>query len=250
MARSRSAKPKASAGEQLPLFRPHGGARRGAGRPRASGRRSEAHKERPFHHGRHPVHVVVRVVDAIGNLRRRDTYLAIQHATVTAARREVFRIVHLSVQRTHLHLIVEAETKAALAAGMQGFEISAAKQLNAAISRRRPGPRRRGQVFADRYHATVITSPRQTRHVLGYVMGNWRKHEEDRNPKLHGWTIDWFSSAIAFPDWAEYGDAPFLWRWPEGYAPLIVFRPRTWLLRVGWKKSSPTISYREVPSSR
>jgi hypothetical protein len=43
-----------------------------------------------------------------------------------------------------VHLLVEAKDKAALARGMQGFQISAAKQLNRAISKRRPGPRRRG----------------------------------------------------------------------------------------------------------
>jgi len=41
---------------------------------------------------------------------------------------------------------------------MQGFQISAAKHLNAAISKGKPGPRRRGTVFPDRYHAEIITS--------------------------------------------------------------------------------------------
>src|SRR5205814_9644640 len=94
------------------------------------------------------------------------------------ARRCDFRIVHLSIQRTHLHLLVEADDKAALASGMQGFQISAAKQLNAAISRGKP-QRRRGTVFPDRYHAEIITSPRQARHSLAYVLANWRKHRED-----------------------------------------------------------------------
>jgi hypothetical protein len=46
-----------------------------------------------------------------------------------------------SAQRTHLHLLVEAKDKEALAAGMQGFQISAAKHLNAAISKGKPGLR-------------------------------------------------------------------------------------------------------------
>jgi len=51
-----------------------------------------------------------------------------------------------------------------------------------------------------------------------------------------------------FPDWAEYGDEGFLWRGPPTYEPLWVYRPRTWLLREGWKIHGATISCREVPS--
>jgi REP element-mobilizing transposase RayT len=62
-------------------------------------------------------------------------YRVVREATLTTARREDFRIVHLSIQRTHIHLLVEANDKRALAAGLQGFQISAAKHLNAAISK-------------------------------------------------------------------------------------------------------------------
>jgi hypothetical protein len=53
-----------------------------------------------------------------------------------------------------------------------------------------------------------------------------------------------------FPDWTEYGDEWFLWRGPPTYEPLWVYRPRTWLLREGWKKHGATISCREVPSMK
>ena len=145
--------------QQLVLFRPRGGKLRGAGRPPKGQRAGSPHKERPFLHARYPVHVVLRVVGAVGSLRRRCVYQAIREATLTTALREDFRIVQLSLQRTHVHLLVEADDKAALARGMQGFQISAAKHLNAAISKGKPGPRRRGVVFPDRYHAEIITSP-------------------------------------------------------------------------------------------
>jgi REP element-mobilizing transposase RayT len=258
--------------EQLPLFAPRaqrGGKRRGAGRPAKRPRAGSPHKTRPELVARHPVHVVLRTVAAIGNLRTRSAYRAIREATLTTARREDFRIVHASIQRTHIHLLVEANDKQALAAGMQGFQISAAKHLNAAVGARsavagehaqhgqhassRPppwqrGPRRRGTVFPDRYHATIITTPRQARHVLAYIMGNFRKHEEDRAQPMSNWTIDWFSTAAMFPGWAEYGDAPFLWRGPKTYDPLVVYQPRAWLLREGWKLHGP-ISCHEVPSA-
>jgi len=238
--------------EQLPLFKKRGGKRRGAGRKPTGKRAGSSHKARPELKARHPVHVVLRVVDAVRTLRRRLTYHAIREATLTTARREDVRIVHVSIQRRHVHLLVEADGKAALAAGMQGFQISAAKHLNAAISRGKPGPRRRGRVFQDRYYAEVITSPTQARHALAYVLSNWRKHEEDRRQPMSEWKIDWFSTAAMFPGWAEYKpyeDEPFLWRGPPTYDPLVVHQPRTWLLREGWRKSGP-ISCREVPSAR
>jgi len=235
--------------EQLALFKKRGGKRRGAGRPPKGKRAGAPHKKRPFLHARYPVHIVLRVIAAVGNLRRRCVYQAIREATLTTARREGFRIVHLSVQRTHIHLIVEADDKRALASGMQGFQISAAKHLNAAISKGKPGPRRRGTVFPDRYYAEIITSPRQARHTLAYVMLNFRKHREDQAEPVSSWKLDWFSSAILFPGWVEYGDEAFLWRGPPTYDPLIVHQPRTWLLREGWRKAG-TISCYEVPSAK
>jgi len=235
--------------EQLVLFKQRGGKRRGAGRPPKGARAGSPHKARPILQARYPVHVTLRAIAAVGSLRRRVTYKAIREATLTTARRERFRIVQLSIQRNHVHLIVEADNKEALAAGMQGFQISAAKHLNAAISKGKPGPRRRGSVFPDRYHAEIITSPSQARHALSYVMNNFRKHQEDRVSPMSTWTIDWFSSAATFPGWAEYGDQAFLWRGPETYDPLIVYQPRTWLLREGWKKTGE-ISCRAVPSAR
>jgi REP element-mobilizing transposase RayT len=176
-------------------------------------------------------------------------YQAIREATLTTARRENFRIIHLSVQRTHVHLLVEAHDKTALASGMQGFQISAARHLNAAISKGKPGARRRGAVFPDRYHAEIITSPRQARHALSYVMNNWRRHQEDLRAPMSSWTIDWFSSAAMFPGWVEYGEESFLRRGPATYDPLVVYQPRTWLLREGWKKAG-SISYHEVPATK
>jgi len=239
--------------EQLALFpdkeeKKRGGKRRGAGRPPKGVRAGERHKKRPAHNPQHPVHIVLRVVKAVGSLRRRRTYLAIRSATRTSARREGFRIVHLSVQRTHVHLLVEAKSKAALASGMQSFQISAAKHLNAAISIGRPGPRRRGAVFPDRYHAVVIDSPRQARHALSYVINNWRKHREDRGEVTRTWNIDWYASGAMFPDWKERGQKGFALEGPRELPPLTVSAPRTWLLTRGWKMHG-AISCREVPSA-
>jgi hypothetical protein len=109
---SRSAEPA-----QLVLFRKRGGKRRGAGRPPKGARAGSPHKTRPFLHARYPVHVTLRAISAVGRLRRRCVYRAIREATLTTARREDFRIIHLSIQHNHVHLLVEASDKHALASG-------------------------------------------------------------------------------------------------------------------------------------
>src|SRR4051794_20273518 len=91
-----------------------GGARKGAGRPRKGARSSERHETRAQLTGRDPILVTVRVAKAVGSLRKRQIYRALRFALITVAVREDFRIVHFSLQRTHLHLIVEATSKRAL----------------------------------------------------------------------------------------------------------------------------------------
>ena len=107
--KTRGKTPGSSEPEQLPLFPAPAkrGRKRRVGRKR-SARAGSPHKVRPELAARHPVHVVLRVIKDVGNLRRRFTYKAIREATLTAARREDFRIVHLSIQRTHVHLLVES----------------------------------------------------------------------------------------------------------------------------------------------
>jgi REP element-mobilizing transposase RayT len=229
---------------QQALFR-RGGKRKGAGRKAMKARAGTSHDARPCVDGKQALHVVLRVVPEIGNLRRPEMYRAVQEATVVAALRERIRIIQLSVQATHIHLVLEVDNKQALARGMQGFQISVARNLNTVLGDGRR--RRRGRVFADRYHLTVVRSPTQARNVLAYVMNNWRKHREDQSGAASTALVDRFSSGISFPDWREREDEPWMWRVPEDHEPLLVYRPRSWLLREGWKRAG-TISAREVPS--
>jgi hypothetical protein len=58
-----------------------------------------------------------------------------------------------------------------------------------------------------------------------------------------------FSSGILFPDWQELQDKDLMWPFRDTYDPLVVYRPRTWLLREGWKAHGG-ISARDVPGTR
>ena len=217
------------------------------GRPPNGRRAGSPHKTRPALKGRFPVHVVMRVVGELGSLRKRDCYQALRWATLTAARREDFRIIHLSIQRTHVHMLVEAHDRTALSRGMQGFQISAAKLLNRAVSIAWE-TWRRGKVFADRYHAEIITTRRQARHTLAYVLNNWRKHREDRAAFARGWKVDPYSTGPLFDGWKERGDEVLLWKLPETYEPMFVWFPKTWLLREGWRRYG-LVAMGEVPSA-
>jgi hypothetical protein len=105
------------------------------------------------------VQITARVVPAVGRLRRRSAYRAIRRAIQTSLGRDDFRIVELEVRTTRLELLVEADDKAALARGMQGFQIAAARYLNRAA-------RRRGPVFPDRYRARILTTRRAVRRAI------------------------------------------------------------------------------------
>ena len=220
-----------------------GGPRIGAGRKPKGGRAGMSHAKRQALSGREPLHVSIRVARDVASLRRRFLYKAVRGAMVVASVRADFRIVDVSIQGTHIHLLVEAENERALANGMRAFEISAARRINAAITRR-TGRRRTGAVFPDRYHAHVLRTPRETRNALAYVLNNWRKHREDREHRDDPLAIDSYSTAPSFDGWGEVD--PTRLRWPPEYEPLPRAAPQTWLLRAGWKRHG-LLSTLEVP---
>src|SRR5258706_477309 len=128
-----------------------GGARAGAGRPAKQAIASEPHQRRPELPRGHGVHVVARVVSSIASLRGHDAYAALDRALQLSLRRADFRIVRIALRGRSVELIVEADDRIALARGMQGFEVSAARALNRACGRR-------GTVFADRYRPRTLVT--------------------------------------------------------------------------------------------
>lgn len=130
-----------------------GGKRRGAGRPPKGPRSSERHKRREAVKKYDAVHVVLRTATRVGRLRKRHIYKALRKALMRALARNDFRVVHISIQGTHVHLLAEADNRLALARGMKAFEISAAKHINAALPRDARGARRRGTIRCDEVRA-------------------------------------------------------------------------------------------------
>jgi REP element-mobilizing transposase RayT len=150
---------------------------------------------------------------------------AIRAALAAGRGRNGLRVSDYSVQRDHLHLVVEADDTAALSRGMQGLAVRLARALNRAWGTR-------GRVFGDRFHARVLRSPREVRHALAYVLNNARKHAAQRGIALRRGWLDPCSSAPAFEGWRGL-------RPRREAAALGCAEPRSWLRRVGWARNGP-----------
>ena len=79
-----------------------------------------------------------------------------------------------------------------------------------------------GSVWGDRYHRRDLTTPREVRHALVYVLGNHLKHREP-NVGL----LDPLSSGPWFDGWMHMREPP-----PTEAA--ATHPADTWLLREGW----------------
>jgi REP element-mobilizing transposase RayT len=158
--------------------------------------------------------VTARVRAEVWNLRTHRCFRALKRALARGCERFGFRLVHFSIQGNHAHFIVESPDTETLGRAMKGLEVRMARALNRVM-------RRRGAVFADRYHAHLLRRPREAARAVQYVLENWRVHaaREGRQVPLGP---DPFSSA------AELAQGPPLVRsawW--------------WMLRVGIHRFAP-----------
>jgi REP element-mobilizing transposase RayT len=153
--------------------KPRGGRRTNAGRKKAIELRFDpSHAARPELSSNHAVHIMLRTLPSVPRLRQRAAYEVLRSVLVYFVEANDFRIVHVSIQRNHLHFIVEATDKHALRRGMQRFAIRAARAINGAFDRT-------GKVFAFRYHAKQIKTADYARNAIAYVLNNWRRHRRD-----------------------------------------------------------------------
>jgi putative transposase len=201
-----------------------GGPRRGAGRKSTEPRRRVSHRTRDLLEARHPVHITVRLHERLPSLRRDAARAVIEGCFHAARKRDGFCLAQYSLQSNHMHLIAEADDRSALSRGMQGLLVRIARALNRLWVRK-------GTVFADRYHARQLRTPREVRAALVYVLLNARHHG------LPFLGVDLYSSG----------------RWFDGWSRRVVFASRsavamarTWLLRVGWRRHG-LIGLGEVP---
>jgi hypothetical protein len=142
--------------------------------------------------------------------------------------------VHYSIQGDHVHLIVEASSTRDLACGMKSIAARFARAVNRVL-------RHVGRVLADRSHVHVLRTPREVRNAIAYVLLNARRHFARRTGRAPaGGRIDPASSGRWFDAW--FGGLPMP---PARDAPAVA-PPRTWLLRVGWRRRG-LIDPAEIP---
>jgi putative transposase len=226
-------------------FRAWGGKRTGAGRKPGPGRKGLLpHVARPSHDSRHPVHVTMRARSGGPNLRAERVFKKVRRS-LARLHRGGLRVTHFSVQRDHVHLIVEAPDKRGLARGLQGIASGIARAVNHLV-------RSSGRFWRERYHRRDLASPTQVRNAIVYVTMNFRKHEAHDESVLTvldarssaAWLLGWHPRA---GPWVETLRRAALVREVALERP-PVSRSATWLGSTGWKRRG-LIAPNERPQS-
>jgi hypothetical protein len=104
------------------------------------------------------------------------------------------------------------KTRCASRAECRGLAVRMARRLNRMMDRR-------GDVFADRYHAHQLRSPTEVARAIAYVLGNFFVHARRRGEQVAE-SVDPFCSAAN-----------------DAVAVPLTSPARTWLLSVGWKRA-------------
>ena len=187
-----------------------------------------------------PVHVTLRMRPGVPSLRGGGLVREWRRSLAEASERGSFRVTHYSLQGDHAHLIVEAHGKQALACGMKSIGARLARAVNRVTAHS-------GPVLDGRYHHRSLRSPREVRRALAYVLLNARRHLAksrgvSRSAPAH---LDGASSARWFDGWQPKAAN----RLPQATGAPEVARPRTWLLRIGWRRHG-LVDPSEVPGER
>ena len=176
---------------------------------------------------RYPVQVTIRGTRGLPSFRSPHVFGALRRA-IARASVDGFRVIHFSIQQDHGHFIVEGDEARRARGGMHGLAIRLALAVNRALGRK-------GQVVGDRFHARPLTTPRQMRISMVYVLLNFRKHL--RAPAY----VDPCSSGLHFSGWQR---APAVTDAPSVTAP-----PATWMGRVGWRRAGGPLRVEEHPAA-
>jgi hypothetical protein len=145
----------------------------------------------------------LRVADHVWNLRSRRSFTLIEACLAGALGRFGLRVIEFAVLGNHLHLIVEADSSAALSRGMQGLNIRMAKALNRLMNSS-------GRVFADHYHSRLLETPTELVNAIAYVLGDFAHHR---------------------------GGEPGRDRYSSATCRHVLGEPQSWLLKIGWRRA-------------
>jgi len=204
-----------------------GGKRRGAGRPNKSGR--AGHAKRALVDFKKPLHVTLRLIDKMPNLRTKEF---LRHFKTAGLRAKKFNLYlnHYSILGNHIHLIVEARDNHSLELGMK----SLCGRLGKFLRKTQGG---RGAVWLGRFHLHILRTPTEVKRALEYVLLNRAKHSK---LLTH---LDEFSSGYVFKDWQKLLGrkiSPLMKEQLASNTKMLdeVSPARSWLLNSGWMRAS------------
>ncbi len=224
----------------LPVPNGWGGQRLGAGRKPGPKPQVPHATRAPFR--RLPAHVTLRLRPDLPSLRTVAIVRELERSFAAGCARPGFRLAHYSLQGNHAHLIVEATDPDALGRGMKAIGARVARAVNRITQRS-------GRVLAERYHLRLLPTPKEVRGALRYVLLNARRHAAKAGAALRGRiTLDPASSARWFDGWKRSGPGTHDHQPPPMVRKPPVARPRTWLLRVGWRRQG-LIDPADVPGA-
>ena len=182
-----------------------------------------------------PSLVTLRVRREVPPLRSHRFIAAFGEGLRRGRERGDFRLCQFSIQGDHVHLMVEAAGKEALARGMKSLALRLVHAVHRAFGRR-------GPVLYGRYHLKVLRTPREVRNALAYLLLNVRMHWQRRHGAPPPVRLDLASSGAWFNGWRR----PL--RIPNPRAPAPVAPARTWLLQIGWRRHG-LLDPAEVPGA-
>jgi hypothetical protein len=191
---------------------------------------------------RYPLQVTIRAVPGLPSLRSARVFGALRRA-IARASVDRFRVIHFSIQQDHGHFIVEGDEARRARGGMHGLAIRLALAVNRALGRRK------GRVVGDRYHVRPLTTPRQMRTSMVYVLLNFRKHlhapaiidPRSSGPHFSGWhRRTRLDSADVAPGAAADATRGGL---------VATVAATTWMATIGWRRAGGLLKLEERPAT-
>jgi hypothetical protein len=126
--------------------------------------------------------VTLRVRAGLPSLRSQAFVQEWRRSLLEASERGAFRVVHFALQDEHVHMLVEAKGKQALASGMKSIAARLGRAVNRVWSRR-------GPALDSRYQHRLLRTPAEVRLALADMRGSPSRERGDSGsaklPPLH-----------------------------------------------------------------
>lgn len=203
-----------------------GGKRKGAGRKNRSGTLNHLKRQRV--NPKAPIHVTMKLREGLPNIQCPEMHEKFKSG-LRKAKALGLRVIHYTVERNHIHMMIECSNNSSLSRGMKSLGASFGRAIRAFAGGK-------GPVFKERFHMRVVKTPMEVRNVIAYVLTNTSKHHK----MAPGPTP--YSSGMYFSEWKKLlgrRAGPVLREFVPITTDLPEFlcEPKSWLAREGWRKA-------------